>query len=59
MDPLPINLPTYEEARMAVERGDATALQRFIYDNEPADRKEEEAFRDGLARVVLEAEGSL
>lgn len=52
------NLPTYEEATEAVKAGTATALDRFIYSNEPAGPTEEE-FREGLLAALDEARAEL
>ncbi|QOD84147.1 hypothetical protein IEZ30_06645 [Chromobacterium haemolyticum] len=52
------NLPTYEEATEAVKAGTASALDRFIYNNEPAGPTEEE-FREGLLAALDEARAEL
>lgn len=54
----PTTLPTHEEATKAVKAGTATALDRFIYNNEPAGPTEEE-FREGLATVLDEVRAKL
>lgn len=51
-------LPTHEEAAEALAAGNATALHRFIHDQEPAGPTEEE-FREGLANVLDEARAEL
>lgn len=53
-------LPTWEECRVAVKNCNATALQRFIYENEPADvgildAHTEAEFRTMLSDVLREA----
>ena len=54
-----IRIPTYEECRAVIEQDqekgsfEATALHRFIHDNEPSGVENELHFRDGL-RAVLE-----
>lgn len=47
-----IELPTYDEARDAVEGGNASPLEYFIAHNEPAERDDEREFREGLASVL-------
>ncbi|MGC0155858.1 hypothetical protein ACPRNU_25670, partial [Chromobacterium vaccinii] len=51
-------LPTHEEVSEALAAGAATALHRFIHDNEPAGPSEVE-FRAGLAAVIAEASAEL
>ncbi|MGC0155378.1 hypothetical protein ACPRNU_23205 [Chromobacterium vaccinii] len=51
-------LPTHEEASEALAAGAATALHRFIHDNEPAGPSDVE-FRAGLAAVIAEASAEL
>lgn len=50
-------LPSYEDSQRRVTDGRASALDRFIDENEPAGEQDELAFRAGLCAVVLEAEG--
>lgn len=50
-----MSLPTFEQCEEAVKRGDATALQRFIHDNEPAGVKDVE-WRLSLIEVINEIE---
>ncbi|MGC0154577.1 hypothetical protein ACPRNU_19145 [Chromobacterium vaccinii] len=57
MQPL-TQLPTHEEASEALAAGAATALHRFIHDNEPAGPSDVE-FRAGLAAVIAEASAEL
>jgi hypothetical protein len=47
-------LPSWAECNAAVAAGEATALQRFIRDHEPAGALREESFRSGLLAVLLE-----
>ena len=50
----PDSLPTFEESAAAVNAGTATALQKFIHDNEPAGAMHETNFREGLAVMIEE-----
>ncbi len=50
-----IELPSWENCNQAVKDGNATALQKFICDNEPAGEKDEKMFRDELSAVLVEA----
>lgn len=47
-------LPDFDECEDAAKAGQATALQVFIYDNEPAGYESESDFRRQLAAVVRE-----
>jgi len=47
-------LPSHKECQDAVEAGEDTALHKFIYDQEPAGREDEEEFRKGLLDVINE-----
>lgn len=49
-----VTLPPWAECAAKVEAGEASALEQFIYHNEPAGRIDEE-FRALLARVLSEA----
>lgn len=51
-----IGLPTYEEAARKVNGSGATALDIFIYENEPAGT-DQAKFRRQLQAVMSEAEG--
>ena len=46
-------LPTYDESSGAMDRGEASALQMFIAENEPANGTDE--WRERLADVIDEA----
>lgn len=47
-------LPTHADCCTLIEEGGTpTALEQFIYDNEPEGALMEEAFRSGLAAVIL------
>lgn len=46
---------TWSFCETAVDEGRANALQRFIYDNEPAAPEKAREFRWRLGNVVLEA----
>jgi DnaJ-class molecular chaperone len=48
-------LPDWEACEAAVDAGTATALERFIYNNEPGGSAQEREFRSGLAAVLVEA----
>jgi hypothetical protein len=50
-------IPAWEHCQAAVLAGKASALERFIYDQEPAGVNLEASFRDGLLAVVLEVTG--
>lgn len=52
-----IVLPEWNDCVPAVAAGEATALQRFIHDNEPAGGAPGAAFRAGLLAVLDEAAG--
>ena len=45
-------LPTWDECNKLVETNEATALQRFIYDNEPAGKVGADEFRTGLFKII-------
>ena len=47
-------LPAWRLCELAVERNEASALEQFIYNNEPAG-PDDALFRSGLAAVVAEA----
>jgi hypothetical protein len=49
-----MNLPTHEESHDAVLNNKATALHKFIYENEPADFESCELFRKELMAVIAE-----
>jgi len=51
-------LPTWEQCERNVKNGSATALEGFIYENEPAGTEIEAVFRNGLAAVLAEAQAS-
>jgi hypothetical protein len=46
-----IEVPTWERAKEAVDRGDANPLELFVYHNEPAGRVDE-GFRKQLNAVI-------
>lgn len=46
------NLPSHEECGEAVSSDLATPLHQFIYDNEPAGKEDEKAFRIGLVNML-------
>lgn len=48
-----IKIPTWAEAAEAVRHGQATALDRFIYNNEPAGNDDESKFRDEVAELAI------
>ena len=48
-----MRLPTWEECEAAVDAGEATALQRFIYENEPSGSCDVE-FRENLRSLIIE-----
>lgn len=48
-------LPTWREIEARFDKGDHTALDRFIFHNEPADSPEDTLWREQLAEVVVEA----
>lgn len=50
-----MKLPTWEECEAAVDAGEATALQRFIYKNEPSGGDDIE-FREGLRFLIIEVQ---
>lgn len=52
--PLRIMLPKWEECDAAIKAGTATALQRFIHENEPAGNEEEAKFREQLTAALRE-----
>jgi len=45
-------LPTIDEALESLQKGKGTSLDRFIYDNEPAEYSERTKFRDGLENAI-------
>ncbi len=45
-------LPSWEQCKRNVDNGSATALETFIYENEPAGSKDEGMFRNGLAAAL-------
>lgn len=47
-------LPTYEDCEAAAKQKRATALHRFILDNEPAGSENERAFREVLEAMLAE-----
>lgn len=49
-----MNIPTFQEAYTLVEAKNFTALDRFVFDNEPDGEEDEREFRDGLQAVVDE-----
>lgn len=53
----PSKLPEYQECLDAIENGTVTALQRFIYENEPSGTEATKVFR-GMLADVIEAERS-
>lgn len=48
-------LPEWSECEAAVDEENATALQRFIYDNEPGDYDEAKKWREQLLAAIVEA----
>lgn len=50
-----INLPEWLEALERVNAGTSTALDRFMHENEPADKVQEKEFREQLAEMIEEA----
>jgi hypothetical protein len=55
-----VSLPTYEECEVAVQNGSASALQRFIYENEPAgieDQKWRRELRAALNEIATKLTG--
>lgn len=51
-----IKLPRWEEIEYKKKQGgELSALEKFIYENEPAGSAEETQFRNGLGEVLLEA----
>lgn len=51
---LRIEVPTWHEARQAVEAGSTKAIDQFVYHNEPSGAEVEKEFRDGLQAVILD-----
>jgi hypothetical protein len=49
-----MDLPSWEESEAAHDAGTATALQEFIYCNEPAGKDEMKQFREMLTDVIGE-----
>jgi hypothetical protein len=49
-----MKLQTHDECEAAVKNGTATALQIFIYENEPAGKEPEELFRKELSNLIDE-----
>jgi hypothetical protein len=47
-----VTIPDWIDARKAVETGKASALDEFIYHNEPAGDKEETEFRTQLEALI-------
>lgn len=47
-------LPTKDECAAAYERGDATALEIFILENEPEGSLDADAWREGLLDSICE-----
>lgn len=59
-----VQLPTWIECAALVDlekegHGHASVLEKFIYDNEPAGKKEALAWREFLGDVIDEAEARL
>lgn len=52
-----VSLPSFAEAEEKVRSGTATALEQFIFAQEPAGAGEESSFREGLVKVLVEAQG--
>lgn len=48
------NLPTWLDCELAVDEKRATALEQFIYDNEPGDSSDAQLWRKQLSAVVQE-----
>lgn len=48
-----MKVPNWHECEAAVEAGTATALERFVYEEEPCG-PHEESFREGLQAVLDE-----
>lgn len=48
------SLPTFEQCEEAVKKGEATALEIFIHENEPAGPQNTEKFREELANLISE-----
>lgn len=49
-----MNLPTHEQSKVAVLNNKATALHKFIYENEPANQQSSALFRKELEAVIEE-----
>lgn len=45
-------IPTWRQCKRRVEHGEENALERFIYDNEPAGAKDEARFRHDLQQAI-------
>ncbi len=45
-------LPTHEECVEAIKKDEATALQKFIHDNEPAGVEDSTLFRSQLSEAI-------
>lgn len=53
-----MKLPEWIDCEEAAKAGTATALQKFIYENEPAGREQEGKFRKGLRLLIEEVMAS-
>lgn len=47
-----MRIPTFEEAEYLVKNGEATPLDQFVYEHEPAGELEEQEFRDDLLDLI-------
>lgn len=47
-----MELPTFDEANAKIEANNFTALDRFVFDNEPDGPAEERFFREGLKALM-------
>lgn len=53
------SLPSFAACSIKLERGEPlSALERFVWDHEPAGEVEEARFREGLAAVIAEVSAS-
>lgn len=53
-----MKLPTWEECKAVVDAGEATALEKFIYKNEPSGRADIE-FREDLRSLIIEVQNEV
>lgn len=54
----PEQLPRWKDCRTTTCAGTSTALERFIYNHEPADDDKEECFRRQLVDLISDAESA-